>query len=59
MYDFSAYILTKSDLVFRDLDIIKEINNKSKFVDQMIITTFNDNICKIIEPNVCPTSRRL
>ena len=58
-YDFGATVLTKSDLILRDLDLIKEINNKSKFVVQMTITTFDDNLCKIIEPNVCPSSRRL
>lgn len=58
-YDFGATVLTKSDLILRDLDLIKEINNKSKFVVQMTITTYDDNLCKIIEPNVCPTSRRL
>lgn len=58
-YDFGGTVLTKSDMVLRDLDLIKEINSKSKFVVQMTITTFDDNLCKIIEPNVCPTSKRL
>ncbi|MDO4541550.1 MAG: radical SAM protein [Bacillota bacterium] len=57
-YGFGATVLTKSDLVLRDLDIIKEIKDKAKAVIQMTITTLDDELCSRIEPNVCPTSRR-
>ncbi|MGM9969385.1 MAG: SPL family radical SAM protein [Anaeroplasma sp.] len=56
---FGASILTKSDLVLRDIDIIKKINEQTKCVIQMTITCANDSLSKIIEPNVCPTSRRV
>lgn len=57
-YEFGATIITKSDLILRDLGILKEINEASKAVVQMTLTTFDDKLCKILESNVCPTSRR-
>ena len=55
---FGVTVLTKSDLVLRDIDLLKSINSKSKAVVQMTLTTFDDDLCRIVEPNVCPTSRR-
>ena len=57
-YGFGGTIITKSDLVLRDLDLIKSINQKSKFVLQMTMTTFDEDLCKIVEPNVATTKRR-
>ena len=57
-FGFGATVHTKSDLVLRDMDIIERIHAKTKFVLQMTITTADDERCRIIEPNVCPTSRR-
>ena len=57
-YNFGATLITKSDLVLRDLDILTHINLKTKAVVQMTLTTAADTLCKKIEPNVCPTSRR-
>ncbi len=57
-YGFGATILTKSDLVLRDLDLIKKINRRSKFVLQMTLTTFDEKLCSILEPNVATTKRR-
>ena len=57
-YNFGITLQTKSDLVLRDLDIISKINKKTKAVVQMTLTTADDNLSKIIEPGVCPTSRR-
>ena len=57
-YNFGATLITKSDLVLRDLDILARINNKTKAVVQMTLTTADDELCHIIEPGVCPTSRR-
>ena len=58
-YGFGATLITKSNLVLRDIDILKRINSNSKAVVQMTLTTADDNLCKIIEPNVCPTSQRV
>ena len=57
-YRFGATLITKSDLVLRDLDILQEINSKTKAVVQMTLTTEDDELCKIVEPGVCTTSRR-
>ncbi len=57
-YGFGFTCITKSDLVLRDLDLLKKINEKSKAVVQMTITTVDDELCRILEPNVCTTSRR-
>ena len=58
-YGFGFTCITKSDLILRDLDLLKKINEKSKAVVQMTITTADDDLCRILEPNVCPTSRRV
>lgn len=57
-HNFGATLITKSDLVLRDLDILTRINNKTKAVVQMTLTTADDELCRKIEPRVCPTSRR-
>ena len=58
-YGFGFTCITKSDLILRDLDLLEKINEKSRAVVQMTITTADDGLCKVIEPNVCPTSRRV
>lgn len=58
-YNFGVAIQTKSDLILRDLDLLKSINKKAKCVVEITLTTFDDELCKIIEPNVVPTSRRV
>ena len=55
---FGATVITKSDLVLRDLDLLQSINSKTKCVVQMTLTTYDDDLCRIVEPNVCLTSRR-
>ena len=58
-YEFGLAIQTKSDRILRDIDILDEINRKAKCVVQMTLTTYDDELCKIIEPNVCNTKRRI
>jgi len=57
-YDCGVAIQTKSDLILRDLDILLRINKKAKCIVQTTLTTFDEDLCKIIEPNVCSTKRR-
>lgn len=57
-YDFGAAVQTKSDLVLRDIDLLSDINRSTKAVVQMTLTTYDDSLCRVIEPNVCVTSRR-
>lgn len=58
-YGFGVAIQTKSDRILRDMDILKAINDKAKAVVQMTLTTFDDGLCQILEPNVSPTSKRV
>lgn len=57
-YGFGVSIDTKSDLILRDLDILKEINDKNNVIIKFTITTPNDDLSCIIEPNVCVSSKR-
>lgn len=57
-YGFGATVLTKSADVLRDLDLFKSINSKSKAVVQMTLTTYDESLCRIIEPNVSSTKER-
>lgn len=45
-YNFGVGVLTKSDLVIRDIDIFASINSKTKAVVQMTLTTFDDDLCR-------------
>lgn len=58
-YGFGVAIATKSPLVTRDIDILKEIQKHSPVLIKMTVTTCDDALCKIIEPHVAPTSERL
>jgi DNA repair photolyase len=57
-YGFGLAIQTKSNLILRDLDILKRINNKAKCIVEITLTTFDEQLCKIIEPNVSTTKER-
>lgn len=57
-YGFGVTVHTKSDRILRDLDILKRINKKTKCVVQMTLTTYDEKLCRIIEPNVCTTKTR-
>lgn len=58
-YGFGLAIQTKSDRILRDIDLLDEINRKTKCVVQITLTTFDDELCSILEPNVCNTKRRI
>lgn len=58
-HGFGLAIQTKSNLILRDLDLLKAIHRQSKCVVQMTLTTYDDALCKRIEPDVCVTSKRL
>ena len=57
-YGFGFTVITKSAEILRDLDILKKINEQSKCVVQMTLTTFDQKLCKIIEPDVSSTAER-
>ena len=57
-YEYGIVIQTKSTRILRDLDLLREINGKAKAVVQMTMTTYNEELCKIIEPDVSTTRER-
>lgn len=57
-YGFGLSIQTKSNRILRDLDLLKSINGKAKCVVQMTLTTYDESLCRILEPNVCTTKER-
>ena len=58
-YGFGAAVQTKSDRILRDIDLLDEINRRAKCVVQITLTTWDSELCRIIEPNVCNTQRRV
>ena len=58
-YGFGVSILTKSDRILQDIDLLDDINRSAKCVAQMTLTTYNDELCRVLEPNVCNTKRRI
>ena len=58
-YGFGVAVQTKSDRILRDLDLLKSISEKAKCVVQMTLTTYNENLCRILEPNVSTTAERV
>lgn len=57
-HGFGVTLLTKSDRVLRDLDLLVRIHAKAKAVVQMTMTTFDEELCWILEPNVSTTRQR-
>lgn len=57
-YEFGVTILTKSNRILRDLDLLKSIHKKAKCVVAMTMTTYDEALCKIVEPNVSTTKER-
>lgn len=57
-YCFGAAVQTKSARILRDLDLIRSINEKAKCVVQMTMTTYDEDLCRILEPDVSTTRER-
>ena len=57
-YGFGLTIQTKSNLILRDLELLTSINKKAKCVVATTLTTFDEELCKIIEPNVATSRER-
>ena len=57
-YEYGVAIQTKSTRILRDIDLLRSINRKAKAVVQMTMTTFDESLCKIVEPNVSTTKER-
>lgn len=57
-YGFGFTLITKSDRVLRDIDLLQKINAKTKCVVQMTLTTYDEALCQKLEPNVSTTKAR-
>lgn len=57
-YGFGVSIATKSDLIVRDINLLKEISTHSPVLIKITVTTADDTLCKKLEPNVAPSSQR-
>lgn len=57
-YGFGFTLITKSNRILRDLDLLQKINEKTKCVVQMTLTTYDEDLCRKIEPNVSTTRER-
>ncbi|MBO4416192.1 MAG: radical SAM protein [Lachnospiraceae bacterium] len=58
-HGFGVAIQTKSDRILQDIDLLDNINRSAKCVVQITLTTYDDDLCRIVEPNVCNTKRRI
>ena len=58
-YGFGVAIQTKSARILRDMDLLKSINSRAKAVVQMTLTTYDESLCRMIEPNVSTTAERV
>jgi DNA repair photolyase len=58
-YEFGVAIQTKSNRILRDLDLLSSINKKTKAVVEMTLTTYDETVCKILEPYVSTTKERV
>ncbi len=58
-YNFGFAVLTKSTRILRDLDLLKSINEKSTCIVQTTLTTYDEQLCKVLEPNVSSTKERV
>ena len=57
-HGFGLAIQTKSARILRDMDLLKAINGQTKCVVQMTLTTYDEALCRIVEPNVSAPAER-
>lgn len=57
-HGFGFTVITKSDRILRDIDLLQRINERTKCVVQMTLTTCDEKLCRKIEPNVSTTGER-
>lgn len=57
-YGFGISIDTKSDLVVRDIDVLTKIQEHNCVIVKLTITTADDKLSGMLEPNVCVSSQR-
>jgi DNA repair photolyase len=58
-FGFPVHAITKSDLVLRDLDLLKEISRRTYAAVTFTVTTADDTLSKRLEPGAPVSSLRL
>ncbi len=58
-YGFGVAIQTKSARILRDMDLLQSINSRAKAVVQITLTTYDEELCRKLEPNVSTTRERV
>lgn len=58
IYSYGVSIATKSSMIVRDIDILSKIKRHSPLLCKLTITTADDNMSSIIEPNVSNSEMR-
>ena len=58
-YGFGVTLITKSARVLQDLDLLQAINEQAKCVVQMTLTTYDEALCRKLEPNVSTSQERV
>ena len=57
-FGFGASLITKSNLIARDLDVLEDIKQHSPLIVNFSIIAADDDLCKSLEPKAPPTSKR-
>ncbi|MCL1819116.1 MAG: radical SAM protein [Oscillospiraceae bacterium] len=57
-YGFGLAIQTKSARILRDTGLLKKIHGNYKCVVQITLTTYDEDLCRIVEPDVSTTAER-
>jgi len=57
-FGFGASLVTKSNLITRDVDVLKDIQEHSPVIVNFSIIAADDDLGKSLEPNAPPTSKR-
>ncbi|MDI6792189.1 MAG: radical SAM protein [bacterium] len=58
-FGLPCHILTKSSLILRDFELIKEINKRSQAIVSFSISSLNEDTCRIFEPKAGPPVERI
>lgn len=57
-YNFGVTVITKSPLITRDIELYRDISEHSPVLCKMTVIAADDDLCRVIEPNVAPASER-
>ena len=57
-HGFGISLLTKSNRVLRDMDLLLAIHRQARCVVEMTLTTYDEDLCRLVEPQVSTTKER-